>query len=266
MQGAKDNESFRIDTEVYDIAIFTDIGDRDEQQDNYGLFTEKEGAFFVLCDGMGGYQGGKIASHMAVKAVLDAYDQQTENTDPVTFLQEATRKADALVSRYVPKDGSSFDGGTTLVSVLLFKRYLFWNSVGDSRVYLFRGKDDYVQLTQDQNYRTVIDAQLHQGTITKDEYRKREQKAHALINYIGIGDIQLIDYNHTPIILKTNDRLLITSDGLYRYLTDEEIAQEVLRQNDVKETVNRLYNLSLQNARKRSKSRDNLTMILINVK
>ncbi len=266
MQGSKDNETLRLDTKAYDIALFTDIGDRDEQQDNYGLFTEKESAFFVLCDGMGGYQGGKIASRMAVKAVLDAYDQQTEDTDPVAFLQEATRKADELVSRYLPEDGSSFDGGTTLVSVLLYKHFLFWNSVGDSRVYLFRDKDNYVQLTQDQNYRTVIDAQLRQGMITEAEYHQREKKAHALINYIGIGDIQLIDFNHTPLLLKPNDKLLITSDGLYRHLTDEEIAQEIFRQEDVKETVNNLYSISLQNARKRSKSRDNLTMILINVK
>jgi protein phosphatase len=123
-----------------------------------------------------------------------------------------------------------------------------------------------VQLTQDQNYRTVIDAQLLRGTISEDEYHQKEKKAHALINYIGIGDIQLIDYNHTPFVVKPNDRLLITSDGLYRYLTDEEIAKEVLRQEDVKETVNNLFGKSLQNARKRSKSRDNLTMILINVK
>ncbi len=266
MQGSKDNETFSLDTKAYEIAVFTDIGDRDEQQDNYGLFTETDSAFFVLCDGMGGYQGGKIASRMAVKAVLDAYEKQTEGADPVAFLQEATRKADELVSRYIPEDGSAFEGGTTLVSVLLYKRLLFWNSVGDCRIYLFRNKDNYVQLTQDQNYRTVIDAQLRRGTISEDEYHQKEKKAHALINYIGIGDIQLIDYNHTPFVVKPNDRLLITSDGLYRYLTDEEIAKEVLRQEDVKETVNNLFGKSLQNARKRSKSSDNLTMILINVK
>ena len=266
MQGTRDNESFRIDTPAYDIAVLTDIGDRSEQQDNYGFYAGKESAFFVLCDGMGGYQGGRIASRMAVEAVLDAYDQQTEGADPVTFLQQATKTADRLVSQYRPDDGSAFEGGTTLISVLLYKQYLFWNSVGDSRIYLFRGKDDYVQLTQDQNYRTVIDGQLRQGTITEEEYRKREKKAHALINYIGIGDIALIDYNHTPFLLKRNDKLLITTDGLYRHLSDAEIAEEVLGQADVKDTLGQLADLSLQNARKRSKSRDNLTMILINVK
>ena len=76
MQGTKDNETFRIDTGAYDIAVFTNIGDRDEQQDSYGLFAGNESAFFVLCDGMGGYQGGRIASRMAVETVLNAYDQR----------------------------------------------------------------------------------------------------------------------------------------------------------------------------------------------
>ena len=266
MQGAKNNELFKVDTATYDIAVLTDIGDRDEQQDSYGLFVEKESAFFVLCDGMGGYQGGRIASRMAVKAVLDAYDQRMEGAVPVTFLQEATKTADRLVSQYQPEDGSTFEGGTTLISALLYKQYLFWNSVGDSRIYLFRGKDDYGQLTQDQNYRTVIDGQLRQGTITEGEYRKKEKKAHALINYVGIGNIELIDYNHTAFLLKRNDKLLITSDGLYRHLDDEQIAEEILKQADVKDVLSQLANAVLQNARKSSKSRDNLTMILINVK
>ena len=104
------------------------------------------------------------------------------------------------------------------------------------------------------------------AAITEEEYRKREKKAHALINYIGIGNIELIDYNHTPFLLKQGDRLLITSDGLYRHLSDKQIAEEVLRQADVKDTLGQLAGMSLQNARKRSRSRDNMTMILINVK
>jgi len=265
MQGVSDNESFSFDTETYEIAVLTEIGDRDEQQDNYGLITGAESAFFVLCDGMGGYQGGRAASRMAVKAALDVYDQYTGDMDPVSFLQEATRKADAAVSGYRPENGSLFDGGTTLASALLYKRYLFWNSVGDSRIYLFRGKDEYVQLTQDQNYKTVIDAQLRSGKITEEEYRKKHKKGHALINYIGIGNIELIDYNHTPLLLKPNDRLLITSDGLYRHMSDREIAQEILRQDEAKDALGSLAEITLANARRRNKSRDNLTMILVKV-
>ena len=87
-----------------------------------------------------------------------------------------------------------------------------------------------------------------------------------MINYIGIGDVELIDYNHTPVLLKQNDKLLLTTDGLYRYLDDEAIAREVLQQNNVMNTLNNLSCTALKSARERAKSRDNLTMILINVK
>ncbi len=266
MQGAKDNEIIRIDTARYEIAVLTDVGDRDEQQDSYGLITENESAFFVLCDGMGGYQGGRVASRMAVKAVLDAYEEQAGDQDPIAFLQEATRKADELVSSYEPEDGSHFDGGTTLISALVYKHYLFWNSVGDSRIYLFRGKDEYTQLTQDQNYRTVIDGQLRLGTITEEEYHTEEKKANALINYIGIGDIELIDYNHTPFLLNSGDRILLTTDGLYRLLEDRQIAEEVLRIKSTEEAVKDLKAKTVQNAKTRNRSRDNVTMILIRIK
>ena len=266
MQGAKDNEEFSVDTVAYDIAGLTDIGDRDEQQDNYGLITEKDTIFIVLCDGMGGYQGGRIASHMAVKAVLDAYEEQAGDQDPVAFLQEATRKADKLVSHYEPEDGSRFDGGTTLISVLVYKRYLFWNSVGDGRIYLFRGKDEYTQRTQDQNYRTVIDGQLRLGTITEEEYHTEEKKANALINYIGIGNIELIDYNHAPLLLKSGDRILITTDGLYRHLPDKQIAEEVLGFESAEESVKDMKAKTIQNAKARNRSRDNVTMLLVRIK
>lgn len=266
MQGANDNESYGLHTRAYDIAFFTDIGDRDEQQDSYGWLAGEESAFIVICDGMGGYQGGRTASRLAVQTVLTAYERQTDGGAPVSFLQDATRRADRAVSRYVPRDGTRFDGGTTLISLLLFKSYLFWNSVGDSRIYLFRGKKEYAQLTQDQNYRTVIDEQLRTGKITEREYRQEERKANALINYIGIGDIELIDYNHTPFLLQKDDVILMTTDGLYRQMSDQQIADIIMRGNAAEETVQALAAEAMQNAKKRVRSQDNLTMALIHVK
>lgn len=263
MQGEKDNEIIRVGTDRYDIAVLADIGDRDEQQDNFGFELGGEGALITVCDGMGGYRGGRIASRLAVRTILEAYGQQTDGGDPIAFLQQATKSADRAVSRLPGINGKPFEGGCTMITLLLYRNYLFWNSVGDSRIYLVRDDREYVQLTQDQNYRTVIDEQLRTGALSKEEYLTHEKQADALINYIGIGDIELIDYNTAPLTVRQNDRILLTTDGLYRLIDDQQIAEVIHNFEDVSEALAALlYKIKRRAAREQVK-RDNLTMVLI---
>ena len=119
MQGEKDNEIIRVGTDRYDIAVLADIGDRDEQQDNFGFELGGEGALITVCDGMGGYRGGRIASRLAVRTILEAYGQQTDGGDPIAFLQQATKSADRAVSRLPGINGKPFEGGCTMITLLV---------------------------------------------------------------------------------------------------------------------------------------------------
>ncbi len=77
------------------------------------------------------------------------------------------------------------NAGSTLVAVMLdSSRNLYWNSVGDSRLYLFRD-GDFAQITQDHNYTTVLLEKLNAGMIDREEFNSENLKGEALISFFG---------------------------------------------------------------------------------
>ena len=79
------------------------------------------------------------------------------------------------------------------------------------------------------NYRMTMDELIRQGQITMEEYQERENQAEALISYLGMRTLSLMDINPRGLPLKDNDMILLTSDGLYRLLTDDDILNVVKR-------------------------------------
>ena len=68
---------------------------------------------------------------------------------------------------------------------------------------------------------------LRSGRITEEEYAKEEGRAEALISYLGMGDVSLMEINKNPFMLENRDIILLSSDGLYRSLSEQEILQIV---------------------------------------
>ena len=60
----------------YEIAIVSDIGERKENEDAYGIDVSEENAAVVVCDGMGGFESGKLASGIAVNELIRLYRQR----------------------------------------------------------------------------------------------------------------------------------------------------------------------------------------------
>jgi len=142
---------------------------------------------------------------------------------------------------------------------------LFWCSVGDSRAYLLRG-EEFVQLTQDQNYGTVLNEQLKSGIIDRERYERESVHSEALISYLGMGNLSLIDYNNTPLKLESKDKIVIMSDGLYKQVPLEDIRRVIVNFKDSGEALRALDTKTEKAARRKEKSRDNMTVAIISVK
>lgn len=264
MQGSKDCQQIIESTSLFDLAMSTEIGDRDEQQDSFGYELSIGEGLVVVCDGMGGMNGGKIASGLAVKEVLDEYKSVCPCNDAVTFLAEATKKASLKIRDYKLSDGERLNAGSTLVAILIQGRRLFWSSVGDSRAYLLRDSK-YVQITLDQNYKTVLSEKLDSGLINEAEFDNESDKAEALISYLGIENLQLIDYNNEELTLKRGDKIVIMTDGLYRIVDEPEIFTIINNFNNISEALRALEAKAMSKSRK-SKNRDNMTVAIISIK
>lgn len=206
------------------IAVSSIIGTRKYQQDAVrvpeGEYDEKH-FICVLSDGMGGLQGGEIASQITVDTFYRDFYENPAIDNYSAFLQSEIDKADCLVSELQNEDGSPMDAGATLLAVIIDASNLYWASVGDSRIYILRG-DSILQINEEHNYAYTLRRQVEAGTISLEEAEQDASKD-ALISYIGMGGVSLIDINEIPFPLEDNDILLLCSDGLFRVLNDEAI-------------------------------------------
>lgn len=200
------------------------IGTRRSQEDT--IFSSQNGseAIAIVCDGMGGLAGGAMASRLAAESMADAWfikNEINKVADIPGFLKEEAIRADEKVYSQKNEQGGQM-AGTTIVMIIVRNNELYWLSVGDSKVYIIRG-EEILPVCKEHNYRLMLDTQLKQGMLTEKEYAAQEYRAEALISYLGMGDVSLMDINQKPFLLYEGDIILLSSDGLYRSLTDKEI-------------------------------------------
>ncbi len=205
----------------------TDIGlVRTSNQDIFMLESvSPELSFAVLCDGMGGEQGGGEASRLAAEHAFGAVRRDLCGLAPGTELTElgfraalttAVAGANAIVYDAAQKDMGLKGMGTTMVLAVFYKSRLYLASVGDSRAYL-ASADGARQITRDH---TVVQMLIDMGEITPEE-AKTHPKRHFITRAVGVAANVEADFIVEE--LDDGDAVLLCSDGLYGYLQPENI-------------------------------------------
>lgn len=237
----------------------TIIGKRMQQQDRLICESYGEGILAAVCDGMGGLADGDKASQAFVDLLQKDKIALAAAPDPAAFLKEEALAADQLISRM--KKENSKGSGTTIVSAVIQKNALYWISVGDSRIYFYR-KGKLLQVTRDHNYKLSLDILKKRGSISKDLYQSEmEENGEALISYIGMGNLSLIDGSTRPVPLQAGDRIMLCSDGLYKSISKEEILAILQKYRNAQETADALTAWALQ---KKKPNQDNASVIVLN--
>jgi protein phosphatase len=206
----------------YTVAMSSILGTRDEQQDSAFYHSEDGCVFAVVCDGMGGLAEGQTASFVALEKLKELFFSKNKSESYPNFFLRAVDILDESILRLKSKDGGRLSAGTTVVSVVIDDDKLFWLSAGDSRLYLLRGRE-IVRVTRDHNYFLTLNQLKEENHIDQERYATECLKGDALISFIGMGGIQVMDINEKPFHLLQGDTILLTSDGLYKALPDEEI-------------------------------------------
>lgn len=239
------------------------IGARSMQQDSFGIselkmeIIEEKGVLAVLADGMGGLSDGGRASMAAVISCLNYFDTHNMGKDAAGSLVSMARNANIEVKEVL--GGSPGESGSTLLAALVRGKELFWLSIGDSRIFLYR--DGVLeQITKDHNYAAELQERVEAGEITQEEAFNDPQKD-ALTSYIGISQLEKIDYSRQSLALQEGDRILLLSDGVYNSLTSEEIIDSM--QFSVSRTM---MHLGMQIEGKRKKNQDNYTAVMLEIK
>lgn len=244
-----------------DIGCSSIIGTRNYQQD--ALFANQYDngmTLAVICDGMGGLNGGEIASNTAVRKLVEDFGRVKAFGDVPEFLKREVIMLDECVADLEDEHGNALGGGCTLVCVVTMGNGMYFITAGDSRIYIIR--DNAIQaINRDHNFRLQLDTMLKTGQITEKDYEMQENQAEALISYLGMGNISLMDSNTEPFYLEEGDMILLCSDGLYKRLSNDQILDIVLdNQNSMQQIAERLNQVVMQLTQR---NQDNTSIILL---
>ena len=207
----------------------TDIGPvRRSNQDacRCGLFSD-DSAWAVVCDGMGGANGGNVASTIAVERIEEHLKNgfaETMNQGGIkSLLINAIYRANTAIYD-TAKDKAELRGmGTTAVVLLAAQGQLHVAHVGDSRAYL-KNSRGLNQITMDHSY---VQDLVNFGQITKEQARIHPRR-NIITRVLGVHDTVSADYSVWD--FHTGDMALACTDGLTSYMEDG-LLEEYMEKN-----------------------------------
>ncbi len=197
----------------------SDVGKvRPNNEDNFAYGYLDSASYAVVCDGMGGVEGGEIASKIAVDTIKEqietAYSPKMKETAIERMLISAITAANYKVYRYA--QSNNLQGmGTTAVVAVMKAEYAVIAYDGDSRAYVIG--NSMRQLTTDHTYLNEL---YRLGELTKEELETDPRK-NIITRALGVSEEIEVDTLCADI--NAGDTILLCSDGLTNCLDDDAI-------------------------------------------
>ncbi|MEO0600924.1 MAG: Stp1/IreP family PP2C-type Ser/Thr phosphatase [Myxococcota bacterium] len=237
----------------------SDVGlTRQLNEDNWGWVRLSDRAkLYVVADGMGGHDGGEVASAMAVRTICEVAREREalapEGEDAIeNLLDESFQLANNTVKEAAEQKGT--DMGTTLVCILVLDdRVGFMANVGDSRGYLLRDGVLH-QITKDHS---LVQKMVERGRITQEEARHHP---HSNILLRTVGTERDIDIDIFRVEVETGDRVLMCSDGLWGEVEDRDMESILNTYADP-----RIASRELVRAAHHGGGKDNVTLMIVEI-
>ena len=224
--------------------------------------------FAVVADGIGGHLAGEIAAELAVNYITAGVAESNAKR-PVKILETAIQNASQSISSHSAGNDDENGMGATCACAWIIEDKLYTAYVGDSRIYLLRGK--FIQrLTVDH---TWVQEAYEKGIITAEQMRDHPNQ-HVIRRYLGGLKLPEVDFrlriddsesdeeseNNQGFHLEPGDTILVCSDGLTDLVWDDEIQKIIRTRRDMKVAVEALINLANERG-----GHDNITVVLLSM-
>lgn len=235
----------------------TDIGrQRRTNQDSYAT-GELVGsvAWAVVCDGMGGANGGNIASATAVKTVSERISssfRQGMGSNSICNLLKSSVAAANINVFDMSKSVEALSGmGTTIVATIISEGIAHIVHAGDSRAYLISKDGNFEQITRDHS---IVQTLLESGQLSEEDARIHPRK-NVITRALGVDEILDLDYSEVE--LSDGEGILICTDGLTNFVDKDDIIK-TLKEHSLMECPEILVDMANENG-----GGDNITVVVI---
>lgn len=212
-----------------EVLASSDKGRVREQNEDYYYVSDKNKdlGIYMLADGMGGYEGGEIASRLAIDAarryIEDHFDEipHDNKENILKLIRDSMEYANTVVFDIAKQSEELKSMGTTLEICLIYNNRAYIGHIGDSRIYRIRGQ--FIRkLTTDHSY---VETLVKDGTITKEE-AKHHPKKNMLMKALGC-----LEFAEPDVMVKNfqkGDIIVMTSDGLTNMVEESTIHETII--------------------------------------
>lgn len=206
-------------------------------QDNVMAYSENNGqtGFLLICDGVGGYPGGEVASKIAGTTIYKSFVNKQKNVSWNDWFLDTVKAIKAEMEKVIAIRSDLVDMATTLCLVIIENSHLYVFNIGDSMAYVF-DKNGQKALTTAQNLYNHLQRTGKLDSISSMNINSRQMSS--LVNYVSAKNPKRIWFDLTELDLHGGEIITVCSDGVYKFvkltyydlinLTPVEICEKII--------------------------------------
>ena len=225
----------------FEVGAASTFGDREIQQDYFGVKIAQGALLMTLADGIGA--NGEFAAKIAVDTFRELFNDANSVNKPQYFFQRAANAAHQKITNTLEER----QGETSIAAVILNGGQMFYTLAGNCRVTVFRG-EDLIPVSEGQTVDVLARHRYHEGRISKQETLALMEN-HRRYNVLGQDSFREIELFDKPLTLKANDLVVVMSAGIFETLRWVELEEVLAKKIPVQNLADEIISLVNKSAR-----------------
>lgn len=222
-------------------SLFSDKGNRDNNEDYVGNGSNGEMQCFILADGLGGHGRGEVASQLVVEEGINLLSKYN---DLERYVSKAFEIAQEKLLKYQNLQHAKNEMKSTEVILALNGQQAVWGHVGDSRLYVFKGHK-VKKRTMDHSY---VQNLCRAGRIKEKDIRNHPDR-NVVLRVMGIQWDKPAYEMADSIKLKKNMSFLLCTDGFWELILEKDMEKCLKMANNPEEWIALMKTIIVNNGK-----------------
>jgi PPM family protein phosphatase len=216
------------------------------------FFADDKSRTFAVADGVGGAEAGEVASQTAIEVLSEAFSHHTDDADVEDLMELAIQRANASIHQLAQESSKFSMMATTIVALHIHDNVATIGHVGDSRLYRLTPEGDLLRETEDHS---VVEEEVRAGRMTREQAANHPSK-----NVISraLGADESVEVDMKVLEIEDGTEFLLCSDGITRHVSDAELRQLLIANDDLEQTCGELKRRCYERG-----AEDNLTVVVV---